>query len=89
MNRWSTSRKSIEILFDIGVLALIELANHELWIMALKLLEFVKILKPDENRTDFVLISAEIFLANNDPLEALYLLQSEWITTSYISVSFP
>lgn len=87
--RTSTSRKSIEILFEVCVFALIELTNHELWIMALQLLKSVqKIVKPDENRTNFVLISAEIYLANNNPVEVLYLLQSEWRKTFNCHLAF-
>ena len=73
----------MNILFEVGVSALIDLANAEFWVMAFQLMDWVKILAPEEPKTAFVLISAEIYLANNDPVEALYLLQSELFPVSF------
>ncbi|XP_014221686.1 uncharacterized protein LOC106648969 [Trichogramma pretiosum] len=88
----TSSTKSVEILFEVCISALIDLAVAELWLMALQLLDWVKIIEPDEPKTAYVLIRAEIYLANYDPVEALYLLQKtrlirtnrdEWLTTDH------
>ncbi|OXU21552.1 hypothetical protein TSAR_005223 [Trichomalopsis sarcophagae] len=91
-NRWPSSQKCIDLLFDVGIYALIDLGNNDLWVMALDLLSSLKIIEPNEPRTTFVLICTEIYLANSDPLEALYLLQrtrliktnrDEWLTKDH------
>ncbi|KAJ8668141.1 hypothetical protein QAD02_009804 [Eretmocerus hayati] len=74
--RCDSSQESKKVLFEVGVCALIDLANANLWVMALQLLNKVKILEPAEPDCTFVLISTEILLSNNDPLEALDLLKS-------------
>ncbi|XP_014210026.1 uncharacterized protein LOC106640482 [Copidosoma floridanum] len=71
----SMSSNMISILFEVGLLALADLAKNTLWVMAHQLLSSVKTIEPLEPRTDYVLICAEIYLANDDPLEALYLLR--------------
>ncbi|XP_058797058.1 uncharacterized protein LOC131667577 [Phymastichus coffea] len=73
------ARKSTEnttrLLFEVAMHALVHLCDNGLWVMAAELLKNMTIFQPDVSHVTFVLISAEIHLANSEPIEALCLLQ--------------
>ncbi|XP_015596362.1 uncharacterized protein LOC107268262 isoform X2 [Cephus cinctus] len=65
-----------ETLFTLGRYVLIELADNGSWVLAYKLLKTLKIYESRFN-VGFILLSAEIYIANDRPLKALEILRRE------------
>lgn len=71
----------IDVLVDIAIYILMKLVINKIWILAYKLLETLQICFVDYNAT-FLLLSAEIYLANNQVNKAFVLLKESNIISS-------
>lgn len=67
----------LEMLLDVGINILTKLVDMGAWIIAYQLLKSLRVYGTVSNTTAFVLLSAEIYIANQRPLKAFDLLKRE------------